>query len=232
MGMVHDTTSAYFASSNRYMEKSLASLKILMYKHNMEKKGTLEETVDLLNNTPVTAEGLSPARLYYGRPVRNPRLSMIVADDMEESVVAQKKAEEREWSKQVQNDKLSIFRRKPLDLVRGDTVRMQSVKSGRWDCLGKIVEVRDSGRSTYVQCEDIGSIYLINQIFLKADTVTEEDTSMVDSAVDSATVIKSALKKAGRTSCSSDRWSVRIVSFKLVCGHRDEVKEVDCGGLV
>ena len=130
LGITHSTLSAYFALSNGAIERSLKYQKLFMYKMDMERKGMLEDAVDLLNNTPCTAEGLSLSRLYHGRLVLCPRLSLLIADNTEESDAAQSKAVEREWRKQVKNDHLSIFRRKPLELVSGDTVRMQSVKSG------------------------------------------------------------------------------------------------------
>ena len=37
------------------------------------------------------------------------------------------------------------------------------------------MDVRESGRSAYVKCHDTGHVYLRNRIFLKSDTVDNED---------------------------------------------------------
>ena len=61
MGIEHQVSSTYFASSNGAIEHSLKSLKILMKKRDLERQGKLEEAVDILNGSPVTAEGVSAA---------------------------------------------------------------------------------------------------------------------------------------------------------------------------
>ena len=63
---------------------------------------------------PVMVEGLSPVRLYFGRPICNPMLSMLPDDDLEEPEAAQQKAEDREDNR---NDNVSIYQPKPLELV-------------------------------------------------------------------------------------------------------------------
>ena len=107
MGIEHSVSSAYFASSNGAIERSLKSLKILMKKHDLERRGKLEEAVDILNSAPVTAEGMSASRLFYGHPIRKPGLTMLLADNVEESATAKWKVEDREWRKQNRNGSMS-----------------------------------------------------------------------------------------------------------------------------
>ena len=160
MVIEHNVSSAYFASSNGAMKQLLKSLKILMKKHDLERRGKLEDAVDILNSAPETAEGVSAARLFYGHPIRKPGLTMLLADNVDESAAAKWKVEDREWRKQNKNDSMSRLRRKPLVLHAGDKVRMQSVRSGLWDRLGEITEVRESGRSAYVKDLTSGRSYL------------------------------------------------------------------------
>ena len=54
LGISHITSSAYFASSIGAIELSLKSLKLLMYKRDLEQKGKLEDAVNILNHTPCT----------------------------------------------------------------------------------------------------------------------------------------------------------------------------------
>ena len=67
LGIQHTTSLAYFASSNGAIK-----ILLLLAKQDLDQRGKLEDAVDLLNNLPVTVEGVSPARLFYDRPVRNP----------------------------------------------------------------------------------------------------------------------------------------------------------------
>ena len=209
LGIDHRVSSAYFASSNGAVERSLKSLKILMKKRKLGGDTGLDEAVNLMNSAPITEAGMSAARLFFGRPLRNPRLTLL-EDGLEESMEAGRKIEDREWKKQVANERIS--RRASLELRAGDRVRMQSQKSGLWDRCGVISEVRESGRSAYVKCSDSNRLYLRNRIFLKKDTIEEEEEEEEEEENDDSvnTVIvykvhaastnkpaKSALKKAG-----------------------------------
>ena len=138
-------------------------LKILMNKRHYEGSNGLDEAVDILNAAPVTESGMSAARLFFGRPLRQPKLTLLLDDGLEESAEAGWKIEEREWKKQTRND--SISRKTSLVLKAGDQVRMQSRKSGLWDRVGVITEVRESGRSAYIKCANSNRTYLRNRIF-------------------------------------------------------------------
>ena len=52
---------------------------------------------------------------------------------------------------------------------------MQSKKSGLWDRVGVITEVRESGRSAYIKCANSNRVYLRNHIFLCIDTIEEKN---------------------------------------------------------
>ena len=175
-----------------------------MKKHDLERRGKLEEAVDILNSAPVTDEGVLSTRLFYGRPIRKPGLTMLLADNMKESAAAKWKVEDREWRKHNRNDSMSRLRRKPLVLHAGDKVRMQSVWSGLWDRLGEITKVRESGRSAYVKDLTSGRSFLRNRIFLKANGVDmdsacevdeqDEDAYMAVVVQHTAGLVKSALR--------------------------------------
>ena len=234
LGIEHRVSSAYFASSNGAIERSLKGLKNLMYKRHLEGETGLEDAVNIMNAAPITDAGMSASRLFFGRPLRRPSLTLLLDDGLEESVEAGRKIEEREWRKQTANE--GISRRASLELRAGNRVRMQSQKSGLWDRCGVITEVRESGRSAYVKCSDSKRLYLRNRIFLKRDTVEEEnDEDEVeeenDDGANMAVIIchaaitvqpaKSAMKKAGSNEWSTQRrrrFGAQLrVSFDLAC---------------
>ena len=68
--------------------------------------------------------------------MRQPKLTLLLDDGLEEVVEAGRKIEEREWRKQTEND--GISRKASLELKAGDRVQMQSQKSGLWDRCGVI----------------------------------------------------------------------------------------------
>ena len=125
----------------------------------------MDEAVDILNAVPVTESGMSAARLFFRRPLRQPKLTLLLDDGLEETAEAGWKIEEREWKKQTKND--SISRKASLVLKTGDRVRMQSKKSGLWDRVGVITEVRESGHSAYIKCASSNRVYLHNCIFFR-----------------------------------------------------------------
>ena len=165
LGIEHRVSSAYFASSNGAIERSLKGLKSLMRKRHLEGETGLEDAVNIMNAAPITDAGMSASRLFFGRPLRQPRLTLLLDDGLEEVVEAGRKIEEREWRKQTEND--GNIEEASLELKAGDRVWMQSQKSGLWDRCGVITEVRESGRSAYIKCSDSKRLYLRNRIFLQ-----------------------------------------------------------------
>ena len=120
LGIEHRVSSAYFTSSNGAIECSLKSLKILMKKQHYEGEVGLEEAVNILNAAPVTDSGMSASRLFFGRPLRQPQLTLLLDDGLEETAEAGRRMEEREWKKQTEND--TISRKALLILKAGDRV--------------------------------------------------------------------------------------------------------------
>ena len=88
LGIEHLVSSAYFASLNGAIEISLKSLKILMKKRHFEGSSGLDEAVEILDAAPVTGSGMSAARLFFGRPLRQPKLTLLLDDGLEESAEA------------------------------------------------------------------------------------------------------------------------------------------------
>ena len=107
LGIEHRVSSAYFASSNGAIERSLKALKSLMRKRHLEGETGLEDVVNIINAAPITDAGMSASRLFFGRPLRQPKLTLLLDDGLEEVVEAGRKIEEREWRKQMENDAIS-----------------------------------------------------------------------------------------------------------------------------
>ena len=115
---------AYFASLNGAIERSLKALKSLMKKRHYEGEVGLRDAVNILNAAPISDAGMSASRLFFGRPLRQPKLTLLLDDGLEETAEAGRRMEEREWKKQTEND--AISRRASLELKAGDRVRMQT----------------------------------------------------------------------------------------------------------
>ena len=218
LGIEHQVSSAYFASSNGAIERSLKALKSLMKKRHYEGEAGLEDAVNILNAAPISDAGMSASRLFFGRPLRQPKLTLLLDGGLEETAEAGRRMEEREWKKQMENN--AISRRASLELKAGDRVRMQSKKSGLWDRVGVISEVRESGRSANIKCANSNRIYLRNRIFLRKDTIDEEDDDDEeeeddDDSANMAIIVchaaimeqpaKSALRKAWSSGGSEER---------------------------
>ena len=120
-------SSAYFVSSNGMTERSLKSLKILMKKRHYEGSNGLDEAVDILNAAPVTESGMSAARLFFGRPLRQPKLTLLLDNGLKESQRLDGRLRRGSGRSRQRND--SISRKTSLVLKAGDRVRMQSRKS-------------------------------------------------------------------------------------------------------
>ena len=93
-------------------------------------------------------------------------------------------------------------------------------RTGLWDRVGVISEVRESGRNAYIKCANSNRIYLRNRIFLRKDTIDEEDDEDEEEEddYDSANMAiivchaaiteqpaKSALRKAWSSAWSEER---------------------------
>ena len=74
----------------------------------------LEGAVNILNAAPISDAGMSASRLFFGRPLRQPKLTLLLDDGLEETAEAGRRMEEREWKKQTEND--AILRRASLEL--------------------------------------------------------------------------------------------------------------------
>ena len=118
LGIEHRVSSAYFTSLNGAIERSLKALKTLMKKQHFEGEVGLEEAVNILNAAPISDAGMLASRLFFGRPLRQPKLTLLLDDGLEETVEAGRRMEEREWKKQTEND--TISRKASLILKAGD----------------------------------------------------------------------------------------------------------------
>ena len=91
-----------------------------MKKQHYEGEVGLEEAVNILNAAPVTDSGMLASRLFFGRPLRQPQLTLLLDDGFEETAEAGRRMEEREWKKQTEKD--AISRKASLILKARDRV--------------------------------------------------------------------------------------------------------------
>ena len=148
-----ELSSPYNPRSNGHAEAGVKTVKYLLQKCD----GNWDEFKDALReyrNTP-RADGLSPAMLFFGRVQRTslPRLPGAY-----EQVPARQRPEQPARKK----NKFEL----PM-LEPGTRVRLQDVKSKRWDRTGTVIKVQNTGRSYYVDVDEDSSIVWRNRKFLK-----------------------------------------------------------------
>jgi hypothetical protein len=134
-------SSACFPQSNGLAESAVKAAKYLLLKS--ENYADFENRLYDLQSIPSSGDRLSPAKKFFNRrfdthlPTLQPYFDPI----------------------------LHVEGRKQFKI--GDHVRIQNAISKRWDATGSISEIRDIGRSYYVD-RDIGrDTVLCNNIFLK-----------------------------------------------------------------
>ena len=147
-----ELSSPYNPQSNGHAEAGVKTVKYLLQKCD----GKWDEFRDALReyrNTP-RADGISPAMLFFGRTQRTmlPRLP---------GAYEQVPATPRPERPAVRNKE---FEHRSLE--PGSRVRIQHVKSRRWDQIGTIVKVHDTGRSYFVDVDGDAVVWR-NRRFLK-----------------------------------------------------------------
>ena len=147
-----ELSSPYNPQSNGHAEAGVKAVKYLLQKHD----GDWEEFRDGLReyrNTP-RGDGISPAMLFFGRTQRTwlPRLP---------GAYKQVPDQPRPEPPASKNE----FEHNPLE--PGTRVRIQHVKTNRWDQTGTIVKVHTTGRSYFVDVDDEDVIVWRNRRFLK-----------------------------------------------------------------
>ena len=176
-GVKHIMSSPHYPQSNGHAEANVKSLKHLIEKTTSNgniidsdefSKGLLE-----LRNTP-RADGLSPAQILLGRPLRS-------------CVPAHKSAFKPAWHVMTKEyDKRCALQEsavqqynscaKPLSQLKvGDHVRLQDHRSKRWELIGTVVSVEP--HRSYLVKTPSGRVYRRNRRFIRTipnvDGITE-----------------------------------------------------------
>ena len=164
LGILQETSSLYHSSSNGLAEKAVQDVK------NVIKRQTDRYNLDILvaehNNIARTGMDKSPADLFFNRVVRSsvPGSGRRILDFTR----AQEKRldEQRNIQKELGRGRLS------LDVFReGDRVRLQDVKTKKWNTKGTVVSefYHDSAQtpSSYFVDSDEGGTFLRNGKFIR-----------------------------------------------------------------
>ena len=167
-GIKHDPSSPYHHQANGAAEAAVKSVKSLITKcspsGNLQvdafRKGIIE-----FRNTP-RANGLSPAQMVFGQPMRShvmmhyrafKREWQIQQEDADrKAVTLRAKAKERYDARAKELPKLSV----------GSVVRVQHPISKRWTEIAEVIGVDKRGRSYFVKTEG-GRVYWRNRRFLR-----------------------------------------------------------------
>jgi hypothetical protein len=163
-------SSPYHSQSNGLAEAGVKQAKHLLEKYRNELPAFRRALAEY-RNLP-RADGHSAAQLFLHRRQRGllPTLPSATATDF----AAQEGAAMRQQSR---SDKTSGLKRNPLTpLIVGQYVCLQDTKSLRWEEKGRIVSIRDDGRSYDLVMSD-GSKYLRNRKFLRPIRAKDEDSS-------------------------------------------------------
>ena len=147
-----ERASAYNPQSNGAAERNLGILKKLLKKSARGGEDFLQQFY-IMQNMPRTAEGLSPARLFFQREVRS---TMIYSppDIKDELAAGLQRHHDRERQREVRNLRRGRGLESPLELYVGQKVFLQNeTKRGKpFSIPGTVVSIREGGRSGWVWC--------------------------------------------------------------------------------
>ena len=169
----HDMSTPNFAQSNGHAEANVKRLKHLIAKASP--KGDIYDSDELihgiieLQNTP-RQDGLSPAMILLGRPLRSLVPIHRSAFDPKWHDVAMK-LDKREDSNDHATKRYDAHSKPLPPLKIGDNVRIQDPESKHWDKLGVITGI--GKRRDYIVKTPSGSILWRNRRFLRIVPVTD-----------------------------------------------------------
>ena len=123
MGIDWSPSSGYYSQSNGRVERSIGIVKDLLAKTQRSSE-SFREAWFALQNTPHTAEGFSPARLFYGRILRDPHLPQL-EDDLDERVGRDTIQANKERRKRKKNEEKRRLNTSPVELKVGMNVILQ-----------------------------------------------------------------------------------------------------------
>ena len=179
-----ERASAYNPQSNGTAERNLGILKKLLKKSARGGDDFLQQFY-IMQNMPRTAEGLSPARLFFQREVRS---TMIYSppDVKDELAAGLQRHHDRERQREVRNLRRGRGLESPLELYVGQRVFLQNeTKRGKpYSIPGKIVSIREGGRSGWVWCPGKARRLLRNRRKMRTLGEEEEEEENDDVPID------------------------------------------------
>ena len=182
--IIIERASAYNPQSNGTAERNLGILKKLLKKSARGGDDFLQQFYTM-QNMPRTAEGLSPARLFFQREVRS---TMIYSppDVKDELAAGLQRHHDRERQRDVRNQRRGRGLESPLELYVGQRVFLQNeTKRGKpYSIPGKIVSIREGGRSGWVWCPGKARRLLRNRRKMRTLGDDEEEEENDDVLID------------------------------------------------
>ena len=187
-GIIHRLSSPEWAPSNGAAEAAVRSFKRIWYRC-LSSGDDFVEAWSLYNDTPRQAGQLSPARLWYGRPVRHPGWWCPPERDPRDTLVAAQEAYIRsKESSKAYHPSAPAFSKvpPPLNVACGDHV-LKRDKSGHFSIPCIVMAVSTSGRSVRVRRSDTGEFFKRNIGDIKLDpsfpsfqapTITTNESSL------------------------------------------------------
>ena len=150
--IIIERASAYNPQSNGTAERNLGILKKLLKKSARGGEDFLQQFY-IMQNMPRTAEGLSPARLFFQREVRCPMIYS-PPDAKDELAAGLQRHHDRERQREVRNLRRGRGLESPLELYVGQKVFLQDeIRRGHpFSVPGTVVSIREGGRSGWVWC--------------------------------------------------------------------------------
>ena len=163
----HDLSTPHFPRSNGHAEASVKAMKHLIIKckpqGNLLEDDEFTKGVIELRNTP-RIDGLSPAKILLGRPLRSLVPTIPSAFDPKWHDVAQRL--DRRTKAQVKADKRYNEHAKSLPpIALGSHVALQHHATKRWDTTGTVVGV--GKRRDYLVKTPSGAVYWRNRVLLR-----------------------------------------------------------------
>ena len=167
-GIQHVMSSPYHQQANGVGEAAVKAMKHLIAKStnrgNLDTDSFRQAMIEY-RNTP-RANGLSPAQMVFGRPMR----SQVVTHRRAFRVLWKKEATRADRKaahlKQKAKERYDQHTRRLPELPVGAIVRVQHPVRKRWQITGEVIEKRNNGRSFLVRSES-GRVYWRNRRFLK-----------------------------------------------------------------
>ena len=167
------------------------------------------------NATPRSSNGCSPSRILLNRAPRMPGI-VTVRDGKDPQLSGRSRWMSKEADKESRNDNVSL-NWSPVSLEPGLRVLLQDPVSKRFNIPAKVVSVRPSGRSAYVDCGG-GKTYLRNRRFMALDPdypPPSEAAMAVTVVMAESRKLKSALRRG------SSKKAEKRVRFRLAAEEVD-----------